>query len=413
MDQDTILQLALSAGLGLLVGLQREWAAAPFAGIRTFALITLLGTVAAQLSAPLGPWIVIAGLVLVGTLMIVTWYVRAREAEADPGHTTVTAALLMYLVGAVVVTLGPALAVALGASVAVLLHFKEPLHRFVKGMGAGDLRAIMQLSIIALVVLPALPNRTYGPYAVLNPFQIWLMVVLICGISVAGYVAYRIWGARAGALLAGVLGGLISSTATTVGYATRSRRDPDSSERGALIVVLASAVVFPRVIFELAVVAPGVLVRVVPPLLVILGAMAVLSVVLYRMGRSDQTGLEVDEDPTNLRAAIAFGLLYAAVLFAVAVVRHRFDGRGLFVVAGLSGLTDMDAITLSTARLIQEGRLEAEIGWRMILVGAMSNLAFKAAVVATLGSRRLLRRVGTAFVIAIGVGIGVALLWPG
>lgn len=413
MQPDTILQLALSVGLGLLVGLQREWAAAPFAGIRTFALITLLGTVAAQLAEPLGPWIVVAGLVLVGTLMIVTWYVRARETEPDPGHTTVAAALLMYLVGAALVTLGPGIAVALGASVAVLLHFKEPLHRFVKRMGAGDLRAIMQLSIIALVVLPALPDRTYGPYAVLNPFQIWLMVVLICGISVAGYVAYRIWGARAGAVLAGFLGGLISSTATTVSYASRARRDPNSAERGALIIVLASAVVFPRVIFELMLVAPGVLVQVVPPLLVILGAMSILSVVLYRMGRSDQTGLEVDEDPTNLRAAIAFGLLYAAVLFAVAVVRHRFDGRGLFIVAGLSGLTDMDAITLSTARLIQEGRLEAEIGWRMILVGAMSNLAFKAAVVATLGGRRLLKRVGTAFGIAIAVGIGVALFWPG
>lgn len=413
MSPDTILQLALSAGLGLLVGLQREWADAPFAGIRTFTLITLLGTVAAQLAGPLGPWIVVAGFVVIATMMIVSWYARARETDPDPGHTTVAATLLMYLVGAALVVLDLSLGVVLGAGVAVLLHFKEPLHAFVKRIGASDIRAVMQLVIIALVVLPALPNRTYGPYGVLNPFEIWLMVVLICGISVAGYLAYRIWGARAGTLVGGLLGGLISSTATAVSYATRSREQQGSGDRAALVIVLASSVVFVRVLFELAVVAPSVLVRVFPPILCVLALMAGISAVLYRVTDSDPSGLDVDDDPTNLRAAIAFGLLYAAVLFAVAIAREHFGDRGLFIVAGLSGLTDMDAITLSTAQLIREGRLDVAVGWRMILVGAMSNLVFKAGVVAALGSRRLLGRVAAAFGVAIAGALALVLFWPG
>ncbi|MEN8145458.1 MAG: MgtC/SapB family protein [Gemmatimonadota bacterium] len=414
MNSEAFLQLLVSAGLGLLVGLQREWTASSLAGIRTFALITLLGTVSAQLVGELGGWIVTAGFVVVGGTMIVTWYEQARERDPDPGHTTLAAALVMYLDGAALVLLNLAVGVALAGCVAVLLQWKKPLHSFVERIGEVEIRAIMQLTLIALVALPALPNKTYGPYDVFNPFQIWLMVVLIGGISVAGYLAYKLLGARAGTLLAGFLGGVISSTATTVSYAHRSRRTPTSAERGALVIVLASTVVFARVIFELAVVAPGVLGSVLPPLLIAMAGMTLLSATLYRFTtRTFEAAFEIDEDPSNLRVAIAFGALYAVVLFAVAVAREHFGDQGLFVVAALSGLTDMDAITLSTAKLIESGRIEISVGWRMILVGAMSNLIFKAGTVAVLGHRRLLGRVAIVFGTALAGGIALILFWPG
>lgn len=412
MNPDTFLQLAISAGLGLLVGLQREWTASGATGIRTFALITLSGTVAAQLSETLGASIVIAGFLLVGAMMIVSWYVRAREQDPDPGHTTLVAALVMYLAGAALPLIGVGFGVVLTGGVAVLLQWKAPLHRFVALIGERDIRAITQLILIALVVLPALPNRTFGPYGVLNPFQIWAMVVLICGISLAGYVAYRIWGTRGGTLLTGFLGGVISSTATTVSYAGRSKRLPGSSEVGALVILIASTVVFARVSLELVVVAPDLVGGLLPPLLTMMAAMLVMSGFLYRTTRTGESGLEVDEDPSDLRAALTFGALYAAVLLAIAFAREHLGSQGLFLVAGLSGLTDMDAITLSTAQLIEAGRVDTATGWRMILVGGMSNLLFKAGAVAVLGSRDLLRRVAIAFALSIAVGVTIILLWP-
>lgn len=413
MISTAFVQLAVALGLGLLVGLQREWTEAPFAGIRTFALITVLGTACAQLAEPLGGWIVSAGLILVGAMMIVDWHDRAEELKTDPGHTTLIAVLLMFVAGASLVALDLAVGLVIGGGVAVLLQSKRALHDFVHRIGEPEIRAIMQLALIALVVLPVLPNRSFGPYGVLNPFQIWLMVVIICGISVAGYLGFKFYGARAGTLFAGFLGGVISSTATAVSYASQSRKTPSMARRGAVVIMLASTMVFVRVTLEIAVVAPGILRSVLPPILLMMALMAAISAGLFRSTHTEASALELGNDPADLKSAITFGALYAAVLLAVAIAREHFGNPGLFLVAGLSGLTDMDAITLSTAKLIQSGRLEVDTGWRMILVGAMSNLVFKGAAVAVLGDRKLLARVAATFGLALAGGVAILLLWPG
>jgi uncharacterized membrane protein (DUF4010 family) len=192
------------------------------AGIRTFALITLFGAVSAHLGQAFGGWVVAAGFVVSRN------FARMAKGEADPGQTTEFTAVLMYGVGAWVVVGSMAVAAVLGGTVAVLLHLKEPLHRFMGRMGERDLRAIMQFVLIALVILPILPDRMFGPYDVLNPHQIWWMVVLIVGLSLAGYVAFKLVGANAGAVLSGVLGGVISSTATTVTYSRRAKEGTQS-----------------------------------------------------------------------------------------------------------------------------------------------------------------------------------------
>jgi len=406
------LQLAVALGLGLLVGLQRERMDSAIAGIRTFALITLFGAVAAQLGRVFGGWVVAAGLVVVAAFVVAGNLARLSKGEADPGQTTEFTAVLMYGVGAWVVVGAMPVAIALGGTVAVLLHLREPLHRFVARIGEGDLKAIMQFVVIALVVLPILPDQAFGSYGVLNPYQIWWMVVLIVGLSLLGYVAYKLFGARAGTVLSGVLGGAISSTATTVTYARRSKEAPESSRLASLVVTIASTVVFARLLVEIAVAAGNRFLELAPPLAAMLGVMGVLALAAWLAGRREKAEPPDPANPAQLKSALVFGALYAAVLLAVAFARERFGTAGLFTVAALSGLTDVDAITLSTARLVSGGGLDPGTGWRAILLAALANLAFKAGIVAVLGSRRMLGRVALLFGAALAGGGLIFWLWP-
>jgi uncharacterized membrane protein (DUF4010 family) len=303
-------------------------------------------------------------------------------------------------------------AVVLTGVIALLLHLREPLHQFAGRMGEKDVRAIMQLVLIALVILPILPDRTFGPYGVLNPYQSWWMVVLIVSLSLLGYVAYKLFGGSAGAALSGVLGGLISSTATTVSYARRSREDPEASRLAALVVMIASAVVFARLLVEIGAVARGSFLALAPPIAAMLGLALVLSAASWLLSRKGEADPPEQENPAELKSAVLFGLLYAGVLLAVAFARDRFGTAGLYTVAGLSGLTDMDAITLSTSRLVEGGRLAPNDGWRAILIAAMANLAFKTGIVAALGSPRLLWRVAVLFGAMVAGGVLLLWLWP-
>jgi uncharacterized membrane protein (DUF4010 family) len=180
----------------------------------------------------------------------------------------------------------------------------------------------------------------------------------------------------------------------------------------AFVIVIASTIVFGRVIVEIALVAPELLSAIAPPLVVVMLVMAVLAAVMYFARGDEAERVPLDDDPSALRPAVIFGLLYAAILFAVAVGQQWLGNRGLYLVATVSGLTDMDAITLSTAQLIKRGELPVETGWRMILLGALSNLVFKGAAVAVLGHRRLLRRVSLAFGIVLLCGGLLLAFWP-
>jgi len=410
-------QLGIALGLGLLVGLQRERVASRLAGFRTFPLVTVLGTLSAHLARDLGGWVVAAGFLGVAALVVSANFLLSHVEAPDPGQTTEVALLLMYAVGAYLAVGSAGVAVAVGGGTAVLLQLKEQMHGFAGRMGERDFRAIIQFVLISLVILPVLPNRPYGPYQVLNPREIWWMVVLIVGISLGGYVAYKLAGRSTGTALAGLLGGLVSSTATTVSFARRSHdeRTGGASLTGtaATVILLASAVVFLRVLVEIAVVARGAFAVMAPPLATLFGVALAVAVVLW-LGVRKRPAREIPEpeNPTELRSALVFGVLYAVVLFAVAAAKEHWRGGGLWVVSVLSGLTDMDAITLSTSRLVQGGRLEADLGWRLILVASLSNLVFKGAMVAVLGSRRLALRVAALFGVLLGAGGLLLALWP-
>ena len=413
MEANVFVQLGVSLLLGLLVGLQRERTDSAIAGIRTFPLITAFGTVCAWLAAQHGGWIIAAGLVAVAALLFIANIARIKAGDIDPGLTTEIAALLLFGVGACVVAGQMPVAVALGGAIALLLHSKKPLHEFVKSIGETDLKAIMQFVLVTLVILPVLPNRDYGPYGVLNPFKIWLMVALMVGISLAGYVAFKMFGGKAGTLLGGLLGGLVSSTATTASYARRSTKTPGSAKLAALVIMIASTTVFLRVLIEIVVVASRNFVQLGLPLVTMLALCCVIATVAFRFSSEKSTELPAQGNPAELKSALFFGALYAVVILAVAAAKDHFGSSGLYTVAVLSGLTDMDAITLSTAQLVNAGTLEPTAGWRIILVAAMSNLAFKSGIVAVLGDRGLLRRISLMFGAALVGGAAILLLWPG
>jgi uncharacterized membrane protein (DUF4010 family) len=404
-------QLGIALGLGLLVGLQRESAASPLAGVRTFPLVTVLGTVCGLLSQAFGGWILAAGIIALAAIIFIGKIIEMSKGHLDPGVTTEVALLLMFAVGAYLIVGDRAVAIAIGGGAAVLLHFKGELHGIVAKLGANDLKAVMQFALISLVILPVLPNRTYGPFDVLNPRNIWWMVVLIVGINLGGYIAYKFLGQRAGITLGGVLGGLISSTATTVSYAKRAAAAPGAIGPAAIVIMIASTVVFARLLLEIATVAPAFLPTAAPWLTALLLLSAVSSFALWFRSDKNHEEMPEQENPSELKSALVFGLIYAVVLFVVAAVKELYGSRGLYAVAALSGLTDVDAITLSTAQLVNAGRLNADDGWKLIVVAAISNLIFKAVAVAALGRRKLLVRILPAYGIVIVAGLLMLFFW--
>lgn len=408
----TFMDLAIAAGLGLLVGLQKERAESPLAGLRTFALVSLAGAVAALLAEPTTPWVVVGGLLAVAAMMVTGNLVLVHSGSDDPGQTTEVAVILTYLMGALVVVGSREVAIVLGGSMAMLLHLREELHKWVDRLSDRDVRAIMQFVVISLVILPVLPDQTYGPYDVINPRQVWWMVVLIVGLNLAGYAAFRAFGARAGTALAGVLGGVISSTATTISYARQTATDQGRDAVAVLIVWIASGVVFVRVMLEIGAVAPQFLPIAAGPLAVMLIVFMALAAFRWRSGGDPGDSPLEPGNPSELKPAILFGVLYAVVLLVLAAAEDMLGDTGLYAAAFLSGLTDVDAITLSTARLVSTDGLDPATGWRIILVGAMSNMIFKLGMAATLGSRGFARSLASLVAVALGVGMAVLFLWP-
>ncbi len=406
--------LAIALGLGLLVGLQREWANRDpeAAGIRTFPLLTLFGALSGLLADRFGGWLLGAGPLCIGGLFLAAHLSRRESGNGSLGFSTQVAGLVMFAVGALLAAGSTAPAVVTGGTVAVLLHWKRPLHELTGRLGEEDLRAIFRLVLLGMVILPVLPDESFGPYHVLNPFQIWLGVVLIVGISLAGYVAYQLLAFRHVIALAGILGGLISSTATAVSYARRTRESPEEANGAAAVILLASTVVFVRVLGEVAIISSKSLTTIGPPLAAMMLFLVGLSGLAFATVRAPLAGTTRSRPPSNLGPAIGFGLLYAIVLLAAAAARSRFGDTGVYAVAALSGLTDMDAITLSTARLIEAGQLDPGTGWRVILVGAMANLVFTGALVGVLGHRRLFGRVAAGFAVALAGGAVLLYAWP-
>ncbi len=416
MQESTLITLATALGLGLLVGLQREFTDHKIAGIRTFTLVTLFGSIAGMIAQQLGSDLVIAaGALAVAAFMVTGNLLKPKNGPADIGQTTEVAMLLMYGIGAYIVQGDLIIGVVLGGATAVLLHLKGTLVDFVARLSKKDLVAIMQFTAITLVILPILPDQAYGPYNVLTPRDIWLMVVLIVGLGLGGYFLYKWLGKDAGNISNGILGGLISSTATTVTYAKRTKGEPGLARLGAFIIVTASTIAVVRIRVEVSVVSPQHLGVIAPPLIAEAVIMAILSAGLYfliKNGPDEPDEIPQPGNPAQLKTALIFALLYGLILLGVAAAKDYFGQSGLLAVSIISGFTDVDAITLSLANTLNRGGIEVEQAWKYMLVASFSNLVFKCGLAFTLGSRSMSQYVLAAFAIAIAAGMLIIWLWP-
>jgi uncharacterized membrane protein (DUF4010 family) len=398
-----------SLAVGLLVGVERERSPAAKAGVRTFALVSMLGTLLALLSEKMGsPWILASGIIAVGA-MILSAYMDDEQDE-DPGTTTQAALLLCLCLGAIIWYGYSTLAIMLAITTTVLLHFKPELQTMTKSLSRRDLQSILQFAVLSFIILPVLPDTDFGPYQTLNPYQTWWMVVLISGLSLAGYVALRIVGQRYGAPLLGFVGGMASSTATTLVYA-RYGRNSAMSGLAVVVIVIANLVVLIRLSVLAGVVAPGILPQLLPVLAsgLVLGAAGAFY--WWRsMSRVGDLPMPEIKNPTEIKVALSFGAMYAVVLLAAAWLSDIAGSRGLYLLAFASGLTDVDAMSLSSLHLFKQGKLLADQAVLAIAIAYLSNLAFKFGLLAFLGGRVVAQRAALGMgAAAAGIGMGILL----
>ena len=396
-------------GIGLLVGMERERRPESAAGLRTFALVSMLGCLFALLSDKTGgPAVLVTGLLVIAGAMIASNF-SARQEEQYRGFTTEAAIIVTYGLGAAVWFGHATLAVMLAIATTVLLYFKAELSRFSRRMTPKDINSILQFAVLSLVVLPILPSQDYGPYGALNPRQIWWMVVLISGLALAGYLALRLIGARHGAALLGIFGGLASSTATTMMFSRHARAQVHLVRMAAIVILIANLMVMIRL---------GVVAGVVAPTLV--GQIAVvfacglvpgLALTLYGwkiLNAGGELPMPSVKNPTELKTAVSFGLLYALVLLASAWLQDIAGNRGLYIVALASGLTDADASVLSALRLYNLEKIPADHAVTAVTLALMANLTFKIGLVVSIGGSQLARH-ALPGLLAIGGGMALGL----
>lgn len=414
-DIELFQRLGVALAIGLLLGLERGWhgreepEGARIAGLRTFALAGLLGGVSGWLASLTGPVVLAFAFLGLAGLLALSYRVRLKEND-DLGLTTEVALLLTFSLGATAVLgdLAPPAAIAVIA--ALLLTMKKRLHRWVARIERLELEALLRLGLISVVILPLLPDQGYGPGAALNPYEIWWAVVIVAGLSFVGYVAIRLGGADLGVLLTGLFGGLASSTSTTVALSRLARAQAGLARVAASGAVVAGSVTFLRVLVLAAIFHPPLVAPLAMPMGVMavtgLGGAAILSV--RDRGTDRASDLDAVANPLNLGAALAFGALLTIVLLVLHYLEAWYGEAGIHVAAALSGVTDVDAITISVSRLAG-GDLAVNAAATAIFIAAAVNTAVKAAIAIGMGGKAMGLRV--AIVYAVVLAAGIAALW--
>jgi len=407
-----------AVALGLLVGLEREWAksgAGPlFAGIRTFPSIAILGCASAMVSERFGvTWFFGAGFLGFALLVAVSHF--ATSSLPSHGTTTEITSLLVFVLGGMAFWGEVLLATVLTVTTVLILSLKEPLHNLARRLESQDVYATLKFAIISVVIMPLLPRSLpvvpeLPLLAVLNPWKIWMIVVFVSGIGLLGYVSAKLMGAKRGIAFTGVLGGIASSTAVAASMAQRSREAEELSPQFALAVVLASTMMFPRTIVEVMVVSPKLGIGIALPLLgaALFGILA--SAYLWVRGKKTTVeGVKI-QNPFSLIPAIKFGLLFAGILLISHATQQRFSTRGLYVVAIVGGFIDARPVALSVAELAAKGEVGLPDAVPVIMIAALSNTLLKGGYAAFLGSARMRRNILPAYALITTGGVVATVL---
>jgi uncharacterized membrane protein (DUF4010 family) len=419
LDRSTLIGLGVAALIGLVVGIERQWAGkasgpqARFGGMRTFFMLGVVGGMAGVLLV-LG-WPILAAIILAGgmALIVTAYLVTSRRPGAEPDATTEVAALLV-LVLALAAAMGyPLVAAGIAALMVLALREKTALHRLVKRIDDQELRAAFQFAVMALVVLPLLPEGPYGPLNGIRPRSLWAVVLLFSGLSFAGYIARRIAGATLGYPITGLLGGLLSSTAVTLQFSRHSKREPALSIPLALGVLAACIVLLPRVAIVTAILNPAVaralLPFLIPPAIV---GFAIIgwALVRKRQGDTDKAQL-TDKNPLRLLTAIGMAVALQAVIMAIVFVRETWGSSAVLASAAVLGLSDVDALTFSMSSMGTTPDL-VDLAARAIALGILTNTAVKIGLAAVLGAPAFRWRTALGLMVLGGsLGIGLLIGW--
>ncbi|MEJ2288905.1 MAG: MgtC/SapB family protein [Deinococcales bacterium] len=412
-SKQVILSFLVAVLLGFLIGLERERKresqGSIFAGIRTFPLLALFGAVVGVLTQAVSSWVLVASFLPIAVLIALAYW---RETVGEKvGGTTQVAVLVAYGLG-VLAGYGQFVPALAGSVITTgMLSMRTELRQLAGAVSREDLYAVVQFAVVSLVILPLVPNETFGPWGVWNPRTIWLLVVLISGLSFVGYVASKLIGATRGIGWSGLLGGLASSTAVTMSFSERSKKQPALAIVYAIGVLAASAVMVPRLWVLLGVLQP----KLIPPTLISLGVLFVITTVggltaLRERNREHLEGAKVN-NPFELRTALQFAVLFAVILLAAKAAQVYLGEGGLYLASALAGVTQLDAITLTLAHQVGTG-LDVHVAARSLAIAAATNSLFKAGLALTIGTRRFGRSVLTTLLLAAVGCIAAAWLLP-
>lgn len=398
-DLELFRRLGLALAIGVLMGIERGWQARAaldggrLAGIRTFSLIGLLGGVCGWLGQSLGVLVAAAGFLAVAAVVVTSHIMRARAGEQDVGVTTEIASLAAFALGALA-ALGQGQAAVAGGVVAMaLLGSKEVLHGWIRRLEALELRAAIKLLLISVVLLPVLPNQGYGPEQALNPYKLWLLVVLVAGLSFLGYFAIKIAGPRIGSLLTGVFGGIASSTALTVSFARMGKINEDMQPELAAGVAVANTTMYARLWLLVFLLNRAMGLQLLLPLGAMAAAGAVAAWLLWRTRAEDgKPEATVLSNPFELGMAIKFALLLAVVIVASKLIQTWGGDAGLYLLAAIAGLADVDAVALSMVDMGGKS-VDLTVAATAVTIAAFVNTGVKAALVAGLCGGLMAKRV--------------------
>ena len=396
--------------LGLLLGLERQWAKkeGAYAGIRTFPLFAVCGFFGALAGARGIPLALPAVLLIVGGLGLAAYL---REPEKGAGVTTEMTGLLAAVLGAVVALGEVAAASAVAVVATLLLTMKAPLHRIAGAVTEEEILAVIKFALVAVVLLPLLPDRPMGPYGALVPRKIGMLVVLLSGVSLFGYVLVKVLGGRAGWAIAGALGGLVSSTATTLSFAARAREAREQERALAVGVILASTVLYLRGAVVIAFMDRALATHLAPRLAVLFGIGVLFAALHFRRQKGErEAGVQLG-NPVELSRAATLAAVFAVVVVLARVAQERMGTAGLWVVSAIGGLVDVDSVAVAAARVSQDSAATVEAAAGAYLLATVTNLLFKGGAVITAGGGELARRVLPAFgALALATG-AILIAW--
>ena len=401
-----------SLAIGFLVGLERERHENAIAGLRTFTLIALAGSLGGyidvQSGSSLATWALL--LLVAASLMIA----QLKSEATEPDTTTVVAALITFVLGYILWIGHPILPAAIAVTMTALLFFRKELRAVPLRLTKQEIISFFQFAAIAIIVLPILPNINYGPYEVFNPYQIGWLVVLISGLSLLGYLALRVFGHKSGIAIAGVLGGMASTTATTLVYAKYSREQTGFSNIAATIILLSHLVQLGRIGIIVGILEFTLIPLMLPWLIggAVTGGLFVLW--LYRRIAIHTEPLPKisPRNPAEIVSASIFAISFAVILFLVAWMNDIFAEAGVFLVSFFSVLTDVDAITVSNLKLVSDSVLEPQTAIYAIILAYFANLIFKLGIVFVFADKKLRAPIVAGYLVLMG-GIAAGVLVNG